>query len=98
MYARIGTFDAAPSRLEEVVSLFRGPIFHEFSRHSGFMGYQAYVDRARGRFVGLSLWATRADLEASSETATKARQRAAELGAVTVGEPQIVELAFDAQV
>ena len=97
MHARIGTFDVDPSRLDEVVALFRGPVFEAFSRHEGFIGYQSYVDRARGRMVGLSLWERLDDLEASAPTARHAREQAAALGAATVGEPQIVELAFDAR-
>jgi hypothetical protein len=95
MHARIGTFDVDPSRLDEVVALFRGPVFEAFSRHGGFIGYQSYVDRPR--MVGLSLWERLDDLEASAPTARHAREQAAALGATTVGEPQIVELAFDAR-
>ena len=95
MHVRIGTFEADPTQLDQVVALFRGPVFEAFSKHAGFLGYQSYVDRSRGRMVGLSLWRSMSDLEASSETARQARMQAAALGATTVGEPQILELAFD---
>lgn len=97
MHARIGTFDVKPDQLDQVVALFRGPVFEAFSTHKGFLGYQSYVDRERGRMVGLSLWESLSDLQASSDTARQAREQAAALGAVTVGEPQLLELAFDAQ-
>ena len=95
MHARIGIFEAAPQALLAVVDFFRDRVVLAFSKHQGFLGYEAYVDRERGRFVGISLWATRSDLEASGETARLALRDAAALGAVTVGEPQILELAFD---
>ena len=63
----------------------------------GFLGYTAYVDRDCGRFVGISLWETRQDLEASAGTALEARNAAADLGAETIGEPHILEMAFDAR-
>ena len=47
--------------------------------------------------VGLSLWECLGDLQASAETARYAREQAAALGAGTVGEPQVLELAFDAR-
>lgn len=97
MHARIGTFEVSPSRLDEVAKLFRERVFSAFSEHQGFIGYQAYVDRERGRFVGISLWTTREALMASGETARGARSEAADLGAMTMGEPQILELAFDAR-
>lgn len=53
MHARLGTFEVSPDRLDEVVALFRGPVFEAFSKHKGFLGYQSYVDRERGRMVGL---------------------------------------------
>lgn len=96
MHARIGTFEAPPEKLEEVVSLFRDRVVSDFSKHAGFIGYQAYVDRVQGRFVGVSLWVSREALDASSETALRARNDAAALGAATIGEPQILEMAFDA--
>ena len=59
MYARIGTFEAPPQRLNEVVAFFRDRVVSAFHEHEGFLGYRAYVDRDRGRLVGISLWATR---------------------------------------
>jgi len=97
MHARIGTFDAPPERLNEVIALFQERIFQAFSKHEGFLGYQAFVDRGKGRFVGISFWATYSALEASEETARQARSEAASLGAITVGEPQLLEQAFDAR-
>lgn len=95
MHTRIGTFDVAVDRLDALVELFRGPVFDAFSRHDGFLGYRAFVDRGRGRMVGLSFWASLADLQASEETARAARAQAAALGALTIGEPQLLEQAFD---
>ena len=97
MHARIGTFQIEALRLDQVVELFRGPVFDAFSRHKGFLGYQSYVDRAQGRMVGISLWESLGDLQASAEAARQAREQAVALGAVVVGEPQVLELAFDAR-
>jgi quinol monooxygenase YgiN len=97
MHARIGTFDVPPRRLDEVLVFFRERIVSAFTAHEGFLGYQAYVDPERGRFVGISLWTTRAALERSRETARVVLGQASHLGAVTVAEPEILELAFDAR-
>jgi len=97
MHARIGTFEVSPQRLDDAVAFFRDRVAAAFSAHDGFLGYQGYLDRERNRFVGISLWTTRSALEASSETARRALREAADLGAVIVGEPQVLELAFDAR-
>jgi quinol monooxygenase YgiN len=95
MHARIGTFEMPPLNVDEVVALLRDQVVLAFSKHDGFLGYQAYVDRGRGRIVGISLWTTRSTLEASAETGRYAVAKIAEFGAIAVGEMQILELAFD---
>ena len=95
MYARIGTFDVPPESLDAVVELFRTDAVPLFRTCEGFLGYRAYVDPERGRLIGVSLWTTRAALEASTEKARGAIARGAELGAQLVGEPQILAQAFD---
>lgn len=92
----IGTFDAPPDRLDTVVAHFRDSVVPAFSKHDGFVGYRLYVDRERGRLVGISLWTTRAALEASVATARTALDGAARLGATIVGQPQTFAEAFDA--
>jgi quinol monooxygenase YgiN len=95
MYARIGTFDVPPARLDEVVELVRTDAVPAFRGCAGFLGYRAYVDRERGRLIGISLWTTREALDASSDRARAAIARGAALGAQLVGEPQILAQAFD---
>ena len=96
MFARIGIFDVSPDKLESVVEHFRIEAVRAFSKHEGFLGYQSFVDRERGRMVGISRWASRARLEASAESARSVLAKALDLGAVIVGEPQVFEEAFDA--
>ena len=62
-HARMGTFEVPPAALDEVVALFRDRVVPAFSRHDGFLGYEA-----------------------------------AALGALTVGTPRILALAFDSRV
>lgn len=95
MFARIGTFEMSPASLDEVAALLRDQVVPAFSKQDGFLGYQAYLDRERGRLIGISLWTTRSALEASAATGRQAISKAAELGAVVVGTMQIVERAFD---
>jgi quinol monooxygenase YgiN len=96
MHARIGTFTVPAERLDDVVRLFHDQAVPAFRTHEGFLGYRAYVDRERGRLVGISLWTTRAALDASMSTGRRWIAAAGELGAAIVGEPQILEQAFDA--
>ena len=84
-----------PLSVDEVAALLRDQVVSAFSKHEGFLGYQAFVDRERGRLVGISLWTTRSTLEAIAETGRHAVSKVAELGARVVGDMQILESAFD---
>lgn len=95
MYVRIGTFDAPPTQLDELIKLFRTRAFQRFSELDGFIGYSAYVDRSLGRFVGISMWASREALDASSEAGRLSRKEAETLGARWIGHPQLLECAFE---
>lgn len=95
MHIRIATFDVNPSQLAAVVEHFRVEAIRVFSAHEGFLGYQAFMDPDRGRMVGMSRWRSLAELEASGESGRGIIRGAIELGAVMVGEPQILEQAFD---
>jgi quinol monooxygenase YgiN len=97
VYVRIGTFEVPPQQLDAVIAFFSTRAAADFSTHEGFLGYIGYVDRARGRFVGISQWSSLAALEASGDTAAGILRDAAALGAVIVGERQILELAFDSR-
>jgi hypothetical protein len=95
MHARLGTFEVAPGRLDDATAFFEQEVVARFEQHAGFRGYTAYVDRERGRLVGILFWETRDALVASAATALQARTDAVRVGAVTVGEPELLELAFD---
>jgi quinol monooxygenase YgiN len=97
MHARIGTFETASDRLDRVVTFLRERAVAAFSAHEGFLGYQAWVDRERGRIVGISLWTTRAALDGSAPTARRALADVAELGARLIADPETTELAFDSR-
>lgn len=97
MYARIGTFEVPLPNLDKVLSILEDDTVPRFSKHEGFLGYQAYADRERGRVTGISMWATLADLMASGETGRHAVRKVAGFGATVVGTMQIMEFAFDAR-
>ena len=95
MHVRIRTFEASAERLDQVVAFFRDAVVQRFSQHEGFVGYQALVDRSRGRVVGISWWTTLAALEASGATAQRSLHEAEGLGAITLGDAQILEVGVD---
>lgn len=95
MHLRLATFEVDPARLDIVAAHFRMEALRVFSAHEGFLGYQAFTDPGRGRMVGMSRWRSLADLQASGEAGRGIIRGAIDLGAVMVGEPQVLEQIFD---
>lgn len=43
MHARIGTFEAPPQGMNELVAFFRGRVVSAFSEDEGFLGYGIHL-------------------------------------------------------
>lgn len=72
MYVRITTVTGA-SDVEQGVAFIREEVEPELTQQAGFRGISVSGDRSAGLAVVLSLWDTRADLDASESAADKAR-------------------------
>jgi hypothetical protein len=94
-FARIGIFQVGEQQFAPVLALFRDSVTPIFATYEGFVGYQAFVDRGAGRYIGISYWTSLAALEASAPAALRAREQAELLGAQIVGEPMIAHEEFD---
>ena len=86
-WARIGTFEVEPSNADKLVGFFRDEVTPLFAKNPGFLGYQAFMDRESGRYIGISYWDTKAHLEGSAQSAKFALEKAASLGALVIGSP-----------
>tara|TARA_B110000503_G_scaffold19237_1_gene28614 strand:- start:2489 stop:2812 length:324 start_codon:yes stop_codon:yes gene_type:complete len=95
MYARIGTFKTSSAQIDAVIQDLRVNAVKAFSAHKGFLGYQAYVDKETGCIIGISRWNSRQALELTDESAKNILRMASELGAHVIGDPKILEEAFD---
>lgn len=95
MYARFATFDVPPAQMDAVTEHFRQGAMQAFAPRDGFLGYRSFVDRNKGRMYGISRWASLDALAASSSSGRAIIDGAIKLGAAIVGEPQILEQAFD---
>ena len=58
MFARVTTFEGSPERIEDGVRLFRENVIPWLRESTGFRGWIVLLDRAAGKSVGLTFWAT----------------------------------------
>ena len=75
MHARLARYAIEPDRLEEAVASFR-EAGRELSELAGFQGGQVLVDHDEGTLMTLTLWESRAAIDASEVRAALLRQRA----------------------
>jgi hypothetical protein len=73
MYARVITFQYQPGKIEEGLDLLRETVVPELRGLTGFEGATNLVDRGTNKVVGITLWRSEADLQASGIGKLQAR-------------------------
>jgi heme-degrading monooxygenase HmoA len=76
MHARVSTYSFDPSRADELVSGFEQGI-GAIEDEEGMEGAYLLVDRASGKAITMTLWASEDALTASAPSADQARSSAA---------------------
>ena len=73
MYARVITANVKPDKLNEFSAAFNELVLPDASQERGFKGIYMLQDTTQSRIVGVVLWETEADAQASIEGFQKRR-------------------------
>jgi hypothetical protein len=73
MFARVRVTNGVPEKVDEGVRQFRDVVVPSYRNVAGFKGGYMLVDRAKGKLIGVTLWATEADLHATETTSHRLR-------------------------
>jgi len=73
MYARVITFQYQPGKVEEALHLLRESVVPELRQQAGFRGATNLVDWGNNKVVGITLWQSEDDLQASGMSKLQAR-------------------------
>jgi hypothetical protein len=93
MYARHVTVHGSPERIDEAVESVRSNVLPVLQGCSGFKGQLLLIDRAKGEAIGISLWDTEENMNASEERVAAARRQTADqVGAGEAPEVALYEL------
>ncbi|MBW0274663.1 hypothetical protein ATM97_17530 [Nocardia sp. MH4] len=65
-----------PSAVDGAIETFKAQLLPEFEKLDGFRSASLFVDRATGRGVGSTVWASREELDSSREHADRIRAMA----------------------
>ena len=90
MFARVSTIEGKPELVEESIRNYREQMIPSARKTDGFQKASLMVDRKKGKMVGITLWDTQANVQASSAAADKLRAQGVQ-AAGTV-QPAIVEI------
>jgi hypothetical protein len=77
MYARHVTVHGSPEKVGEAVRSVRDHVLPVLKDCDGFKGQLLLVDRAKGEAIGISLWDTEANMNASEDKVAGARHAGA---------------------
>lgn len=83
MIARVTTVQGARDCVERGILEFTQGFTAAAKDHRGFRGAHLLVDRTNGKFIGITLWNTEANIQASAEGAAAHRAQVAKSVAAT---------------
>ena len=93
MYARHVTVHGDAEKIDEGIRSVRDQVLPVLQGCAGFKGQLLLVDRAKGEAIGISLWDSEEDMNASEEKVHQTRQATAEnVAATTPPEVRLYEL------
>jgi hypothetical protein len=78
MYARLTTVQGKPEQLEDAIRVIENDVIPASKVMPGFKNGYWYADRKSGKLLGLTLFETEKDVEASEAAASKLRTAATE--------------------
>ena len=90
MFARVSTIEGKPEQMDEGIRHFREQVLPAARKMDGFKGAYLLFDRKSGRNMGITLWNTEKDLQASADAANRLRAQATTR--VAASKPASVEI------
>lgn len=93
MFARVTITEGSPAGIEEAIRFMRETVLPEARKLQGFKGSYLLVDRKTGKQMGIALWETEADLNASIEAAQRLRAQYVQAAAAQPPKVEVYEVA-----
>ncbi len=90
MFARISVVQGKPEKVDEGIRHYSEVLLPEARKMAGFKGAYLLVDRKSGKNLGITLWDTENNLQASTVAANLLRAQAAKN--IAAPKPPVVEI------
>jgi heme-degrading monooxygenase HmoA len=92
MFARVRTTNGVPGKVDEGIRQFRDVVVPSYENVAGFKGGYMLVDRAKGKLIGVTLWASEADLHATEATSQRLRTAGSQAAGGAVHSVEVYEV------
>ncbi len=79
MFARVSTIQGKKEQVDQGISHYREQMVPAARNMAGFKGAYLLVDRKSGKSMGITLWDTEKNLQASAAAADKLRAQASKI-------------------
>lgn len=93
MFARVTITEGSPAGIDEAIRFMRETVLPEGRKMRGFKGSYLLVDRKTGKQMGIPLWETEADLNASAEAAKSLRAQYVQAATAQPPKVEVYEVA-----
>ncbi len=90
MFARVSIIQGKPDQVEEGIRHYKEQMLPEAKKMEGFKGAMLFVDRKSGKNLGITLWDSEKNMQASTAAANQLREKGAKAAAAQ--KPTIVEI------
>ena len=90
MFTRVSIIQGKPGQMDGGIRHYREQLLPEARKMAGFKGAYLLVDRKSGKNLGITLWDTEKNMQASTIAANRLRSQAAEN--IAAPKPPIVEI------
>ncbi|HYT80635.1 MAG TPA: hypothetical protein VEQ37_15550 [Actinomycetota bacterium] len=95
MFARVTTLRGPSDRVDDGIKAVQEQVIPAARQMKGFKGMLALADRSSGRMIGVTLWESEDDLQASDEAANQLRSGAAGAGGADIVSVERFEVVVD---
>jgi heme-degrading monooxygenase HmoA len=92
MFARVRTTSGVPGKVDDGIRHFRENVVASYKDVAGFKGAYMLVNRQSGKIVGITLWDTEANMQATGRTSEQLRAAGSQVVSGTTPAPEEYEV------
>jgi heme-degrading monooxygenase HmoA len=92
MFARVRVTSGVPEKVDDGIRHFRENVVASYQDVAGFQGAYLLVNRKTGKVMGVTLWDTEANMQATGRTSEKLRAAGSQVVSGTTPEPDEYEV------